>query len=101
MQLQQSPVRSRSGRATEWGISAELRAAVDSALVDALLRSAPTLAGPAARVSSGGKPLRPAVTIAAAGPDRTTPDVLAPNVLAGATAVELLHWATLVHDDVI
>jgi geranylgeranyl pyrophosphate synthase len=103
MQLQHAPVQTRSGRATGWGMTAEVRTAVDSALVDAVLRSAPTLAGPAARVSGGGKRLRPAVTIAAGARDvdGATSTVLAPSVLAGATAVELLHWATLVHDDVI
>ena len=39
------------------------------------------------------------MTIAAAGCHPSDP--VAPNVLAAATAVELLHWATLVHDDVI
>lgn len=82
-----------------WGITADHRVAVDALLLDAVLRSAPTLAGPAARVLSGGKRLRPGVTIAAAGWQAA--DTVAPNVLAAATAVELLHWATLVHDDVI
>lgn len=99
MQLKNGRITDRRTRAPGWGITAAHRSAVDSALVDAVLRSAPTLAGPAARVSSGGKRLRPAVTIAAAGRDRA--HTIAPDVLAGATAVELLHWATLVHDDVI
>jgi heptaprenyl diphosphate synthase len=82
-----------------WGITAAARTAVDGLLTDALLRSAPTMAGPAARVFTGGKRLRPAVTIAAAGHHDTAP--IAASTLDGATAIELLHWATLVHDDVI
>ncbi len=98
MQLKNGPIPDHPVHAPGWGITAAHRAAVDSALLDAVLRLAPTLAGPAARVSSGGKRLRPAVTIAAAGHHTGT---VPRNVLAGATAVELLHWATLVHDDVI
>jgi geranylgeranyl pyrophosphate synthase len=66
-QLKSGRTSERVGRVAAWGIGPEHRAAVDSALLDAVLRSAPTLAGPAARVLSGGKRLRPAVTIAAAG----------------------------------
>jgi heptaprenyl diphosphate synthase len=113
MQLKSGRTSDRVRRVSAWGIDTEHRAAVDSALLDAVLRSAPTLAGPAARVLSGGKRLRPAVTIAAAGRHDGDPvgtvglsgptgtGGLRPDVLAGATAVELLHWATLVHDDVI
>jgi geranylgeranyl pyrophosphate synthase len=104
MQLINGRTSERVGRVPAWGIDPEHRVAVDSALVDAVLRLAPTLAGPAARVLSGGKRLRPAVTIAAAGRrdgDPVGTGGLGSNVLAGATAVELLHWATLVHDDVI
>jgi heptaprenyl diphosphate synthase len=92
-------VSDRLVRAVDWGMAPGHRAAVDALLVDAVLRSAPTLAGPAARVLSGGKRLRPAVTIAAAGWHDA--DTVAPPALAGASAVELLHWATLVHDDVM
>lgn len=99
MQLTHGAVPGRASASANWGIAAGHRTAVDELLIDAVLRSAPMLAGPAARVLSGGKRLRPAVTIAAAGWHAA--DTVAPDVLAAATAVELLHWATLVHDDVI
>ncbi len=58
-------------------------------LEDALLRV----------IEAGGKKLRPALTLAvAAAGGRTIED---PGVLAAAAAVELLHCATLVHDDLI
>lgn len=57
------------------------------------------LAGPSARVvQGGGKRLRPAMTIAAAlagGGD------VSENVLKGASALELVHVGSLVHDDII
>ena len=81
-----------------WGMGDGERAALDRLMFGALARCGPTLAGPATRVLDGGKGLRPAVTIAAAG--RRGARVL-PATLAGAAAVELLHWATLVHDDLL
>jgi heptaprenyl diphosphate synthase len=82
-----------------WGITAAERAAVDVVLVDVVGRRAPNLAGPTARIFGTGKRLRPSLAIAAAGQrGRVHIDRI---VLAGAASVELLHWATLVHDDVI
>jgi len=50
-----------------------------------------------ATLSAGGKRLRPLLTLLCARRDRPLPD----EVLAAAAAVELLHMATLVHDDVL
>jgi len=50
-----------------------------------------------ATISAGGKRLRPLLVLLAAGPhaERTA------DIVAAATAVELVHSATLVHDDVL
>lgn len=48
-------------------------------------------------VAAGGKRLRPLLAILAAGPDPGDPDA----VVRAAVAVELIHSATLVHDDII
>jgi geranylgeranyl pyrophosphate synthase len=48
-------------------------------------------------IAAGGKRLRPLLVLLAAGP----PDDDAPDVVRGAVAVELVHSATLVHDDVL
>ncbi len=49
-----------------------------------------------ATIAAGGKRLRPLLVLLAAGPDGPLPDAV-----RAATAVELLHSATLVHDDVL
>lgn len=46
---------------------------------------------------AGGKRLRPAVTLLSAGPEHSGRS----EVLALATALEMLHTATLIHDDII
>lgn len=73
---------------------------VDLSLRTAVQEVAGPLTGALLRiVGAGGKKLRPALTFAAAAiGDCSTSD---PDVLAAATAVELLHCATLVHDDLI
>jgi geranylgeranyl pyrophosphate synthase len=50
-----------------------------------------------ATIAAGGKRLRPLLVLLAAGPDARSTD----DVVAAATAVELVHSATLVHDDVL
>jgi geranylgeranyl pyrophosphate synthase len=50
-----------------------------------------------ATIAAGGKRLRPLLVLLSAGP----PDDDAPDVVRCAVAVELLHSATLVHDDVL
>ena len=50
-----------------------------------------------ATISAGGKRLRPLLVLLAAGPGASSTD----DVVAAATAVELVHSATLVHDDVL
>jgi geranylgeranyl pyrophosphate synthase len=50
-----------------------------------------------ATISAGGKRLRPLLVLLAAGPDAQAQG----DVVAAATAVELVHSATLVHDDVL
>jgi geranylgeranyl pyrophosphate synthase len=48
-----------------------------------------------ATLEAGGKRLRPMLVLLCAGPDS------GPRALRGATAIELVHMATLVHDDVL
>lgn len=48
-------------------------------------------------IAAGGKRLRPLLVLLAAGPAAAE----APELVAAATAVELVHSATLVHDDVL
>lgn len=81
-----------------WGITDRQRRAVDAVLADATRRGGSRLAEPITRVFSGGKRLRPALALAVADGDDTGGTNRA---LAAAASVELLHWATLVHDDVI
>jgi geranylgeranyl pyrophosphate synthase len=50
-----------------------------------------------ATIAAGGKRLRPLLVLVAAGHDRAGSD----GLVAAATAVELVHSATLVHDDVL
>jgi geranylgeranyl pyrophosphate synthase len=50
-----------------------------------------------ATIAAGGKRLRPLLVLLAAGPGARCTD----DVVAAATAVELVHSATLVHDDVL
>jgi geranylgeranyl pyrophosphate synthase len=50
-----------------------------------------------ATIAAGGKRLRPLLVLLAAGPGATCTG----DVVAAATAVELVHSATLVHDDVL
>jgi geranylgeranyl pyrophosphate synthase len=59
----------------------------------------PVLAGYAgATIAAGGKRLRPLLVLLAAGPVAAESEG---DVVAAATAVELVHSATLVHDDVL
>ena len=50
-----------------------------------------------ATLATGGKRVRPLLTLLCARRDAT----IGEPVLRGATAIELLHMATLVHDDVL
>jgi geranylgeranyl pyrophosphate synthase len=50
-----------------------------------------------ATIAAGGKRLRPLLVLVAAGPEPRNPEA----VLRAAVAVELVHSATLVHDDVL
>lgn len=52
-------------------------------------------------IGSGGKRLRPALALMAAHVQDPAPEEDAPESIALAAAVEMLHTATLVHDDVI
>ncbi len=75
--------------------------------VEEELRAAATGHGPvlgehaAATIAAGGKRLRPLLTILAAGPAAADGDETAARVARAAAAVELIHSATLVHDDVL
>ena len=69
-------------------------------MCDTVLALAGPLGAPLTRViQAGGKRLRPALTVAVAGIGGSTAED--PRVLAAAAAVELLHCAALVHDDLI
>lgn len=81
-----------------WPLSARAREAVGGRMGATIRDVAGPLAGPAGRIAgASGKMLRPALalTVAALGGSVGEP------ALAAATAVELLHAATLVHDDLI
>jgi geranylgeranyl pyrophosphate synthase len=52
-------------------------------------------------IGSGGKRLRPALALLAGGINGAAEQTPSPRVIALAAAVEMLHTATLVHDDVI
>jgi geranylgeranyl pyrophosphate synthase len=71
---------------------------VEERLAELAAGHGPVLAAHAgATISAGGKRLRPLLVLLAAGPDAPRTD----HVIAAATAVELVHSATLVHDDVL
>lgn len=83
----------------QWGLTPTERSALDPVLDSALHGTPAPLATSVRRVLVGGKRLRASLTIAAAGQRGRSP--LPPAVLSAAAAVELMHCATLVHDDVI
>ena len=71
-------------------------AEVESRLAEVTAGHGPILAGDAgATLAAGGKRLRPLLVLLCAGP------VGGESAVRAATAVELVHMATLVHDDVI
>lgn len=75
-----------------------LLAEVEERLVDLAAGHGPLLGGHAGQtIAAGGKRLRPLLVILAAGPRAADP----PALIASAAAVELIHSATLVHDDVL
>lgn len=79
-------------------------AAVEEALGRAIVVERDEIEAPARRVVlGGGKRLRPALSIACAAAATGRGDELAvdPNVVAGATAVELVQAGSLVHDDIM
>jgi len=79
-----------------------LLVAVEDALHDAASAHGTVLAEHAgATISAGGKRLRPLLTILAAGPAAADGDEVGRRVVRAAAAVELIHSATLVHDDVL
>lgn len=82
-----------------WGLTPSERSALDPSLDRALHRASPQLRASVHRVLVGGKRLRPSLTIAAAGQRGRSP--VSPAVLSAAAAVELMHCATLIHDDLI
>ena len=79
----------------------ELLARVEERLL-ALGESAGPVLGPYARgtIAAGGKRLRPLLVLIAAGPQTARPGAERALVSA-AVAVELVHGATLVHDDIL
>ncbi len=77
-----------------------MAAQVDARLYEAIRTLARSSTGPAhGVVAAGGKRLRPALTFAMSAPAARADDFQ--DVLACAAAVEALHSATLVHDDLI
>ena len=75
-----------------------LLARVEQRLVTLAMGHGPELAHHAgATIDAGGKRLRPLLVILAAGPRAAG----RPEVIAAAAAAELIHSATLVHDDVL
>jgi len=75
-----------------------LLARVEERLVELAGGHGPVLAEHAgATIAAGGKRLRPLLVLLAAGP----PGAEAPAIVPAAAAVELVHSATLVHDDVL
>ena len=99
MQFTRRAGRNRAFSTQSWVAPDTERQAMDDVLSAAITGFGPTLAGPVVRVLNDGKRLRPALTITAAG--ERGRECIEPAVLSAAAAVELLHWATLVHDDVI
>jgi heptaprenyl diphosphate synthase len=83
-----------------WALPPDGSARLETLMRDTVLGLAGPLGEPLTRViQAGGKKLRPALTVAVAAiGGRTIED---PRVLAAAAAVELLHCASLVHDDLI
>lgn len=80
---------------------APLLAACESRLSDAVAVGAEEVARPAAEtLSAGGKRVRPLLVFCSAAVDARDDD-RRDALLAAATAVELVHMATLVHDDLI
>ena len=83
-----------------WALSAVRSEQIEATLRDTVLDVAGGLAEPLLRVvCAGGKRLRPALTLAIASTEPGHPSDR--DVVALAAAVELLHCATLVHDDLI
>lgn len=77
---------------------ADLLVAVEATLADVAADTAPVLAPyGAATIAAGGKRLRPALVLVAAGSAPADPA----GLVRAAAAVELVHSATLVHDDVL
>jgi geranylgeranyl pyrophosphate synthase len=73
-----------------------LMAAVEERLAELVEGYGDALAGDArATLRAGGKRLRPMLVLLCAGPEAEAP------ALRGAAAIELVHMATLVHDDVL
>ena len=71
-------------------------AAVEARLSELLTGGGPTLAAEAgATLAAGGKRLRPMLVLVCAG------DQAGDEAIRAATAIELVHMATLVHDDVL
>ncbi|WP_300726502.1 polyprenyl synthetase family protein [uncultured Rikenella sp.] len=68
--------------------------------LDAATRSEEPFMRPITRdiLRSGGKQMRPLLTLLAAALHGEAGD---PKALAGAVLIEMIHWSTLVHDDVI
>ena len=86
--------------APAWRLSAATETRLDTVLHAAIAELAGSLATPVTRVvGAGGKRLRPALTLAVAGLGQLPQQ--AAGVLDRAAAVELLHCATLIHDDLL
>lgn len=81
-------------------LAAEDMAAVDALIVARMQSEVPVIPLLADHlVAAGGKRLRPMLTVAAARASGATGDIDAPRKLAA--AVEFIHTATLLHDDVV
>lgn len=75
-------------------------AAVDALILDRMQSDVPVIPKLAEHlVSAGGKRLRPLLTVAAARATGAAGDIAAPRKLAA--AVEFIHTATLLHDDIV
>jgi heptaprenyl diphosphate synthase len=89
----------RSSQLDAWSTCPELRADLELRLDRSIDELDGPLVGPLRRVvGAGGKRLRPALTLTIA---RLSPATELDDALDLAAAVELLHSATLVHDDLI
>jgi heptaprenyl diphosphate synthase len=86
-----------------WALSDDDNARIDAAMLAAISGLTGPLRGSTAElISSGGKRLRPALTVAIAGlGGRNWSAAARSDLIKRAAAVELLHCATLVHDDII